>query len=293
VYDKTVRRRRAVLGLLVACSLILLTAYFGESAGGGLHSVQRGFLEVLSPVQEGASRALKPARDLFGWVGDTFHAKGEVKDLKKERDLYRAEAIRYRQAETDNIELNRLLNLHRTQQLAQQGPVSARVIARNPTVWYSKIGIDRGSSHGVALYQPVVAAGGLIGLVSAVTSHSAQVTLISDHSSGVAAKIAETDVPGILQPGTPGNPGDLLLQYIPRVSGAKVPVVGQRIVSSGISSSTGNTSRFPVGIPIGKVTEVDPNELDSSHQVHVRAFADLQNLQFVEVLTKPQVGQGQ
>ena len=39
VYDrKVVRRRRAVLGLLVACSLILLTAYFGEGAGGGLHA---------------------------------------------------------------------------------------------------------------------------------------------------------------------------------------------------------------------------------------------------------------
>ena len=80
MYDKTVRRRRAVLGLLVACSLILLTAYFGESGGGALHGVQRGVLEVVSPIQEGASRALKPVRDLFGWVGDTSHAKGEVKD---------------------------------------------------------------------------------------------------------------------------------------------------------------------------------------------------------------------
>ena len=79
MYDKTVRRRRAVLGLLVACSLILLTAYFGESAGGGLHAVQRGVLEVVSPIQEGASRALKPVRDLVGWVGDTLDAKGEVK----------------------------------------------------------------------------------------------------------------------------------------------------------------------------------------------------------------------
>ena len=82
MYDKTVRRRRAVLGLLVASSLILLTAYFGESAGGGLHSVQRGVLEVVSPIQEGASRALKPVRDLFGWVGDTLDAKGELKDLR-------------------------------------------------------------------------------------------------------------------------------------------------------------------------------------------------------------------
>jgi rod shape-determining protein MreC len=85
VYDKTVRRRRAVLGLLVAGSLILLTAYFGESAGGGLHSVQRGVLEVVSPIQDGASRALKPVRDLFGWFGDTIDAKGDVKSLRQER----------------------------------------------------------------------------------------------------------------------------------------------------------------------------------------------------------------
>ena len=93
MYDKTVRRRRLVLGLLVACSLILLTAFFGESSGGGLHSVQRGVLEVVSPIQDGASRVLKPVRDLFGWVGDTLDAKGEVKSLRKERDALRAQAV--------------------------------------------------------------------------------------------------------------------------------------------------------------------------------------------------------
>ena len=83
MYDKTVRRRRAVLGLLLASSLILLTVYFGESAGGGLHSVQRGVLQVVSPIQEGASRALKPVRDLFGWFGDTIHAKSQRDQLRK------------------------------------------------------------------------------------------------------------------------------------------------------------------------------------------------------------------
>ena len=89
VRSKTVRRRRAVLGLLVACSLILLTAYFGgpPAARSALRAarLQRG----LSPVQEGASRALKPVRDLFGWVGDTFDAKGELDDVTAERDSCR------------------------------------------------------------------------------------------------------------------------------------------------------------------------------------------------------------
>ena len=64
MHDKQVRRRRAILGVLVGVSLILLTAYFGESSSSPLHTVQRGVVEVLSPVQEGASKALKPVRDV-------------------------------------------------------------------------------------------------------------------------------------------------------------------------------------------------------------------------------------
>ena len=41
MHDKVVRRRRAVLALLVALSLFLLTAYFGESAGGAAASGAR------------------------------------------------------------------------------------------------------------------------------------------------------------------------------------------------------------------------------------------------------------
>ena len=52
-----------MLALLVALSLGLLTAYFRESASGGLHAVQRGFMEVLSPLQEGATR-VSGAEDL-------------------------------------------------------------------------------------------------------------------------------------------------------------------------------------------------------------------------------------
>src|SRR5690349_14758118 len=94
MHDRAVRRRRAVLGGLVALSLILLTAYFGESAGGGLHALQRTATEVLSPIQEGANRALKPFRDLFGWFGDTLDAKSERDDLKSERDRLRQEVAK-------------------------------------------------------------------------------------------------------------------------------------------------------------------------------------------------------
>jgi cell shape-determining protein MreC len=53
-------------------------------------------------------------------------------------------------------------------------------------------------------------------------------------------------------------------------------------VTSGSVSSL-NESRFPAGVPIGRVTRVD----DDEDVVHVRPFADLRELEFVQILTEP------
>src|SRR5436190_11696572 len=83
-----VQRRRAVLAVLLGISLVLLTIYFSEPIGGGLHAIQRGAGEALSPLEEGASRAFKPFSDLAGWVGDVADAKKKNKQLKAEvKDL--------------------------------------------------------------------------------------------------------------------------------------------------------------------------------------------------------------
>src|SRR5204862_520465 len=74
VYRKQVRRRRAVLVLLVVASLVLLSTRFSEGQGGPLRSLQRGVATAFGPVEEGTSRALKPARDLVNWVDETFQA---------------------------------------------------------------------------------------------------------------------------------------------------------------------------------------------------------------------------
>ena len=154
MYDKTVRRRRVVLGLLVASSLILLTAYFGESAGGGLHSVQRGVLDVVSPIQEGASQALKPVRDLFGWAGDTFNAKGDLKDLRKDRDALRAQNVQLQAKLREQAPARRP---DRAEQAARARPTTARCprtsSGRTPTCGSRQVTIDQGTSSGVNVNQ--------------------------------------------------------------------------------------------------------------------------------------------
>jgi rod shape-determining protein MreC len=284
VHDrKVVRRRRAVLGLLVACALILLTAYFGEGAGGGLHSIQRGALAVFSPVESVASDAVKPFRDLIGWFGDTFHAKGQNKDLRKEVDGLRVEVAQLNGKLRTSTQLDKIAALDGQNGIGSMKPVNARVVIASATLWYSTVNINRGSGDGVHVDDPVLNGDGLIGLVTKTVSDASQVRLITDSESGVSARIAETGVPGFVQTGTPGDPNDLLMQRLPRDS---APRVGQMVVTAGVRS-TRFPSRFPPGIPIGVVTKVDPNELDTSQQIHIRPYANMHDLDVVQVLTQP------
>jgi rod shape-determining protein MreC len=287
VYDKTVRRRRAVLGLLVVCSLILLTAYFGESGGGALHSVQRGTSEVLNPVQEGASRALKPVRDLFGWFGDTLSAKGKVKDLTAERDRLRGELARQDNATYENARMAKLLETDGALSLAAYGPKTARVIAQSPTVWYATLRIDQGSSDGVKVGQPVINEEALIGHVTVVFRGAAQVTLLTDTKSSVQARAGARNVFGQVEPVGAGNPNDLLLKFTP--PNARLNP-GDGVVTRGTVSDTDRyPSLYPAGLPIGVITRIDHEGTDTE-EVHLRPYANMRSLDFVQVLTRSDKG---
>jgi rod shape-determining protein MreC len=289
MYKKSVRRRRAVLAVLVASSIALLTAYFGESAAGGLHAIQRGFMEALAPLQEGASRALKPARDLGGWIGDVFDAKSDNKRLRKQVEQLRGRLAAAETAQRDASELRKLVGINESSGFPQgYERVAARVIARSPTVWYSTVTVDKGSDGGLREDQPVITGDGLIGRVSTVSADAAQVTLITDHTSGVSAQVVPEGAGGLIKPKV-GDPTDLLLDFIEK---GRPIAKGATVISAGWRSSK-LESLFPRGIPIGKVTRVDSNERELYQRVHVRPFADLRRLDVVEVLVPSGGGSAQ
>jgi rod shape-determining protein MreC len=280
VYKKSVRRRRAVLAVLVALSIALLTAYFRESASGGLHAVQRGFMEALAPLQEGASRALKPARDLGGWIGDVFDAKSENERLRREVEQLRSRLAASKTAQRDARELRSLVGFNRSERYPQgYERVVARVIGRSPTVWYSTLTIDKGSGADVHTDQPVVTGDGLVGKISAVSSHAAKVTLITDHTSAVSAQVVPDGANGLIKPRV-GDPRDLLLDFVEKGRPVRKDAT---VVTSGWRASR-IESLFPRGVPIGKVTKVDLNERELYQRVHLEPYADLRQLDVVEVL---------
>ncbi len=268
--------------MLVVVSLLLLTVYFGEDEGSPLHSVQRGVIAVLSPIQEGASRALKPARDLFGWFGDTMDAKKERDQLRAQRDRLLRDVVGYQAAVAENRELRGLVNMSGKYDTDAYTPVTGRVTFRNPNnLFKDTIGIDAGTGAGVRVGDAVISGSGLVGHVSTAAGNTSIVTLITDQRSTVGARLLRSQDLGLVEPSL-GDPLDLLMSQLPRRAVAQV---GDIVVTSGTIASRLD-SPYPPGLPIGTVTRVDPDELASNNRIHLSPLADLRHLDFVQVLTQ-------
>jgi rod shape-determining protein MreC len=272
-----------VLALLVVVSLILLTAYFGESPQSPLHSVQRGIVQVFSPVQAGASKVLSPVRDVANWVSDTLRAKSKVDKLLQQNRALTAQVATLKTEQLQNEQLTAEVGLDQTIGVRNYHPVGANVIGRDPTLWYQQVEVDSGSDDGVALNDPVLADGGLVGDVTSVDASISIVTLITDASYAAAAQVTDSaGDTGILAPSV-GNPNQLLLQDLP---GQAQIAAGQQVVTAGFKSGS-LTSLYPPGLPIGTVTSVNRNQLFNNNEVPVSPTADLRHFDSVQILTRP------
>jgi rod shape-determining protein MreC len=281
MYRKQVRRRRAVLVALIVLSLVLISTHFSEAESGPLHTIQRGVSVIFAPVGEVAERALKPVRDLVNWFDETFAARGENDELKTEVAQLRSQLVAAESAEGDNEQFRKLLGIvHDNPGLGEYDLVSARVIGRSPTVWFSDVTIDHGTSAGIERNDAVINGDGLVGRIADVTGSTAQVQLITDHDNAVSAEVLPSGPTGIVEPEV-GDPEDLLLDFI---DNEETIQENQTLATAGWSNGV-ISSAYPPGIPIGRVSSTEVGDQQRFQRIHVEPFADLRQLEWVQVLT--------
>lgn len=280
MYRKQVRRRRAVLVALIVLSLVLLSSHFSEAGSGPLHTIQRGVSAVLTPIGEGAERALKPARDLINWFDETFEARGENEQLRAEIQELRAQVAAGQAAVGENEQFEKLLEIDRSAAVGAFEPVTARVIGRSPTVWFQTVTIDQGSGAGIERNDAVINGDGLVGRIREVTANGAQVELITDPDNAVSARVVPDGPSGVVAP-VAGDPEDLELDFIDE---QQEIAENDILVTAGWSNGE-ISSAYPPGIQIGRVSEAESGELDEFQRIDVTPFADLRQLDYVQVLT--------
>lgn len=268
------------MAVLLLLSVALLTAYFRESDSGVAHKVQDGVLTVVSPLQSGTATITKPFRDAWNWIGDLFSAKSENKALKEEVRLLRAAVAEKLTTESENEQLRALLQFEEDHVFPKDVQlVTARVVARSTSAWYSTAKINAGSTDGVDVYDPVINGQGLVGRVTEVYANAAQVMLVTDQQSFVDAMIEPGDESGSAQGIVSGSvTGDVTMEYVDKNERVEVD---QFVVTSGRNGSV-----FVKGIPIGQVESVGRQDVELYQSIAVRPSVDFRKLDIVAVITR-------
>jgi rod shape-determining protein MreC len=275
----TALKRRIVAGVLVLLSIVLITVYFREPAGGGLHSVQSGGATVLRPFEVGAERVARPFRDAYGWFAGLVHAKSQNAALRAQVDELRQQVIQNANAADENGDLKRQLNYVGLPSFPTGFDyVATSVVSRPPSEFEQQIGIAAGSSKGIRKDDPVVTADGLVGLVTNVAHDTAQVTLLTDPKLQVSAVDLNTEAPGMVSHGQ--GRGTLTLNRVDKsqVLNENDPVVTQDFKLGPL------TSLYPGGIPIGYISGASQSEVDLYWQAQVAPSVHFDSLRSVIVL---------
>jgi rod shape-determining protein MreC len=228
---------------------------------------------ITYPIQQGASSVGNWIGGMFGNFGELRRASTENQQLHRQIDQMQTELrdTRARAAEAERLEALLKLNGPSAYQT-----VAARVIARDPSMWFDSVTIDKGRSAGVEVNMPVITSGGIVGRVVSTSPWSAQVMLVTDEKSGAGAVVGQLGSSTAL--GSIKGMGENGLLDMRYVSGMEKVSAGDMV------TTTGQDAIYPPGYNVGEVVEVRPGSATQSQVIHIRPGAGLDRLKEVAVL---------
>lgn len=259
----TASRPRFLLAIVVLTALTLM------AASSSLEPARSRVRAELDPVRDLGRRATSGISIGLGRFGGDKALREENARLRRELDVARSASLRYENALRERTEL---LDLHKYSELTGIAAVDGRVIDGPLTNFDETIEIDRGANQGIKVGMPVVTGAGLLGIITGVGPNRARVMPLTNAASAVGARLSRSGDVGLARGVAAGRPLDLdLIDLDTKVA------IGEVVVSSGLQGS-----RYPPGIPLGRVLRVRPGTI---HQkITVKPTVDVERSVFVTVL---------
>lgn len=261
--------------LMVALLLVnfILMAFDARDKSTGQRVVRAWTLTAADFVQSPVTTVTTSIANYFYSISNLRSAQSENDLLKQRVQELEVELKQKEELASENSRFREMLDLR---EQSKYKVLTARIIGRDPSVWFDATTVNRGSLDGVTLYMPVVTNGGLVGRVTAVSPLTSQVDLLTRSTSGVGAivgQIGESNALGVVS-GT--SKKDLLeMKY---VSGSIDVKLGQSVFT------TGQDDIFPAGLKIGEIVNVVSGSATTPHVIEIRPAARLDSMQEVGIL---------
>ncbi len=261
--------------LMVALLLlnVILMAFDAREITTGQRVIRSWTQTVADFVQSPVTTVSSAISNYFVSISSLRTAQTENDELKQRVQELEVEVKQKSDLTAENERLKQLLDL---KEQSEYKVLTARIIGRDPSIWFDSSIINRGSFDGVALNMPVVTDGGLVGRVTAVSPLTSQVDLITRDKSGLGAVIGQIGDSNALGVVTGTSKKELLeMKYVP----GSIPVeVGQVVFT------TGQDGIFPPGLKVGEIISVVTGSATTPHTILIRPAAKLNSMQEVGVL---------
>ena len=153
---------------------------------------------------------------------------------------------------------------------------SAKVISNTINLPNNFLTLNRGIRDSINTRMGVFDDKGIVGIVTSSNNRYSRVMSILHRDSKISAKVAKLNAFGTLVWTSIGNPRLMELKYIPKHLN---PEIGDIIQTSGASSY------FPGGLPIGKIIEIEVDPQGGNfHSIKVELFNDLSTTRYVYIV---------
>lgn len=268
--------------VLAAVCIVLIAFMLRAAYTGGLGTIVSNTLGfITTPLQKVSATISDAATGFF----ETYLRAGAIKDenteLKAQIRELQKQLVDYDELKQKNEQYKEFLNIKERNQDFEFQPAS--IIGRDPNARFYSFTIDVGSLDGISLYDPVMTADGLVGIVYETAANFSKVRTILDVSTDVGVYNPRTMDTGVVT-------GDISLyedglcrmMYVSRESKIQE---GDLIVTSGISGI------FPKEIPVGQVKSVHPESHGMSLYCVIEPSVNIKDIKDVFVI-KSFSGQG-
>ena len=259
--------RRAARTLVALSLAVALLALLLDLRDAGPSLAVRGWAGVVAGPPERAMAWVR--RQVTDRVGSTEDAQ-RVAALEDEVERLRADASRAARQQLQEGEARELAALAPA---AGYRRVPARLVALSPpTDQVRSVTVAAGTRAGVGIGMPVMARGGMAGLVDSVSPEVATVRLLVDPATSLPARIASSGEVGVLT-GTGRAATFELLDPLGQMAR------GDLVVTIGAGADG-----LPADLPLGRVRAISGSAADLSRAAEVAPHVDDSTLDRVEVL---------
>lgn len=263
-----------LLFLLMAQVIVLATQIRRpETATGESMSLVRFWVvQAFVPGEKAISSFGSGVRNLWRNYIDLRGVRAQNEDLQAQLDRLRLEQVSLAEDAGQARRLQALLGF-KGKFISQT--VAAQVIGTSGTDRSRVLYIDKGSDDGISIDMAVITPKGIVGKITRVSRHSAQVLQINDATAGAGVMLERSRLRGVMRGSSSGIPEIMHVMADEKIE------PGEPVVSSG------GDQIYPRGLPIGTVSSTSPDPDGGPFLVvKVKPSANLDKVEEVLVITK-------